>query len=124
MELCAHTLETYIRGDWKPTSNEEINQTQFIRKAGPVETRIKPELHVFMEISNGVSYIHMTKFIHRDLKPSKYYFEGKELPSQSFILSKTHGKLPILASQLRLLPTGSLQHENLKGHQVTVLPNF
>ena len=55
MELCDFNLETYISQRWVDRLEDRFKLPQILR--------------IMRDITNGITFIHETKEIHRDLKP-------------------------------------------------------
>lgn len=63
MELCEFNLEKYIPPLWEPTSLEKMQNSI------DWSSRIKYIGSIMGEIASGVSFIHLRKMVHRDIKP-------------------------------------------------------
>lgn len=73
MELCDCTLETYIYGDREFLFDEEwhkrVVDTTVVPKDDFVFMRCMNILEIMVELTQGLSFIHARKQVHRDLKP-------------------------------------------------------
>jgi serine/threonine protein kinase len=66
MELCDLNLETYIKCEWTPLIHQRM---PFFTFDLPHRMRLSQAWEIMECITNGVSYIHTNREIHRDLKP-------------------------------------------------------